>query len=110
MQLKVRHETIYRYDEPVSYSIQALKLTPRTDSGQRVVGWRIQCPGDRIEQIDPYGNIMHVVTLEVGHGVTAGGRDSHAYNHYGLLAGLYQTLGLGTPPNAAAHAAPLPIG
>ena len=67
MQLKVRHETTYRYDEPVSYSIQALKLTPRTDSGQRVVGWRIHCPGGRIEQIDPYGNIMHVVTVEVPH-------------------------------------------
>jgi hypothetical protein len=53
---------------------------------------------------------QHVVMIEVGHGVTAGGRDAHAYNHYGLLAGLYKTFVLGVPPNNAAHAAPLPIG
>ena len=53
---------------------------------------------------------QHIVTLEVGAGVAAGGRDARAYNHYGLLAGLYQTFGLGTPPNNAAHATPLPIG
>jgi hypothetical protein len=53
---------------------------------------------------------QHIVTLEAGAGVAAGGRDSHAYNHYGLLAGLYKTFALGTPPNNAAHATPLPIG
>ena len=53
---------------------------------------------------------QHVVMIEVGHRVTAGGRDDRAYDHYGLLAGLYKTFGLGTPPNNAAHATPLPIG
>ena len=41
MQLQIRHETRYEYEEPVSYSIQALKLTPRADPGQRVVSWRV---------------------------------------------------------------------
>ena len=67
MQLKIRHETLYRYDEPVSYSIQALKLTPRTDAGQRVLSWRIHAPGNRIEQVDPYGNTTHLVTVELPH-------------------------------------------
>jgi len=67
MQLKIRHETLYRYDEPVSYSIQALKLTPRTDAGQRVLAWRIHAPGNRIEQVDPYGNTTHLVTVESPH-------------------------------------------
>ena len=67
MQLKIRHETLYRYDEPVSYSIQALKLTPRPDAGQRVQSWRIVAPGNRIEQIDPYGNTTHFVTVESPH-------------------------------------------
>ncbi len=53
---------------------------------------------------------QHIVTLEVGNGVAPGGRDSHAYNHYGLLAGLYKTFDLGAPPNGAAHTLPLPIG
>ena len=44
MQMHVRHETRYVYDEAVSYSIQALKLTPRTDPGQRVLAWRVTRP------------------------------------------------------------------
>lgn len=67
MQIHIRHETHYRYQEPVSYSIQALKLTPRTDHGQRVLNWRITTPGERIEQMDPYGNLTHVVTVERPH-------------------------------------------
>lgn len=67
MQIHVRHETRYLYQEPVSYSIQALKLTPRADHGQRVLNWRITTPGERIEQVDPYGNLTHVVTVERPH-------------------------------------------
>ena len=33
MQLHIRHETHYVYEDPVSYSIQALKLTPRLEPG-----------------------------------------------------------------------------
>jgi hypothetical protein len=53
--------------------------------------------------------VEHVVTLEVGAGVTAGSTDATAYNHYGLLAGLYSKFGLGVAPNNAATATPLPI-
>jgi transglutaminase-like putative cysteine protease len=67
MQLHIRHETRYQYDEPVSYSIQALKLTPRPDPGQRVVSWRVIAPGERLEQVDPYGNLTQWVTLETPH-------------------------------------------
>jgi transglutaminase-like putative cysteine protease len=67
MQVRIRHETRYVYDQPVSYSIQALKLTPRTDPGQRVVNWRVISPGERLEQFDAYGNLMHVVTVETPH-------------------------------------------
>lgn len=67
MQLHIRHETRYRYEETVSYSIQSLKLTPRTEPGQRVLSWRIATPGDRLEQVDPYGNVTHVVTVEAPH-------------------------------------------
>jgi len=67
MLLQIRHETLYEYEEPVSYSIQALKLTPRGDPGQRVINWRVQTPGERLEQIDAFGNIMQFVTVEVPH-------------------------------------------
>ena len=29
--LAIRHETIYRYEKPVGYSIQQLRLTPRSE-------------------------------------------------------------------------------
>jgi hypothetical protein len=51
----------------------------------------------------------HIVTLEVGAGITAGSTDGRSYNHYGLEAGLYSALGLGTAPNNGATATPLPI-
>ncbi len=52
---------------------------------------------------------QHVLMVEVGSGVTAGSKDGGSYDHYGLLAGLYARFGLGTPPNHAANATPLPI-
>jgi transglutaminase-like putative cysteine protease len=67
MLLTIRHETRYEYEELVSYSIRALKLTPRSDPGQRVLGWRVHTPGERIEQFDPFGNTTQVVTLESPH-------------------------------------------
>ncbi len=67
MQVHIRHETRYVYEEPVSYSIQALKLTPRIDPGQRVVSWRVTSPGERLEQLDAYGNLTHIVTVETPH-------------------------------------------
>ena len=45
MQLHIRHETTYRYEHPVKYSIQSLRLTPRRDAGQRALSWRISAPG-----------------------------------------------------------------
>ena len=62
MQLHIRHETRYEYEEPVSYSIQALKLTPRADPGQRIVSWRVLVPGGVISIIDcahtPFGRFF----------------------------------------------------
>lgn len=67
MQLHIRHETCYVYEDTVSYSIQSLKLTPRAERGQRVLSWRISAPGERLEQVDTYGNLTHVVTVEAPH-------------------------------------------
>ena len=37
MQMHIRHETRYRYERPVKYSVQSLHLTPRRDSSQRAL-------------------------------------------------------------------------
>ncbi len=67
MQMHIRHETRYRYERPVKYSVQSLHLTPRRDISQRALSWSIVAPGRRLEQIDAYGNIAHLLTIEEPH-------------------------------------------
>jgi transglutaminase-like putative cysteine protease len=67
MQMHIRHETRYRYERPVKYSVQSLRLTPRRDLSQRALAWNIIAPGRRLEQIDAYGNISHLLTVEEPH-------------------------------------------
>lgn len=68
MLLDIRHETVYRYAVPASYSLQYLRLWPRPDGGQRVLNWRIDAPGRRWTQTDAYGNTVHVSSLTETHG------------------------------------------
>jgi len=67
MQLHIRHETTYRYGEPVKRSVQNLRLTPRRDPVQRALHWSITAPGRQHEQIDAYGNVVHLLTLDEPH-------------------------------------------
>ncbi len=67
MQLNIRHETIYRYDETVTQSVQMLRLTPRTEARQRTMNWQISAPGRRSAQLDAHGNHTHLLTLEEPH-------------------------------------------
>ncbi|MEA3140519.1 MAG: hypothetical protein QOK23_2688 [Gammaproteobacteria bacterium] len=67
MQMHIRHETRYRYERTVKYSVQSLHLTPRRDQSQRSIAWNISSPGRRLEQIDAYGNISHLLTIEEPH-------------------------------------------
>jgi transglutaminase-like putative cysteine protease len=67
MRLRIAHRTIYRYQEPVKYTAQTLRLTPRRDGEQVTLAWSIQAPGHRAEQLDAHGNITHLLTLEEPH-------------------------------------------
>jgi transglutaminase-like putative cysteine protease len=67
MQLHIRHETLYRYGEPVKRSVQNLRLTPRRDPMQRALSWNITAPGRQHAQIDAYGNVVHLLTLDEPH-------------------------------------------
>ena len=42
MRLKISHTTEYRYDEPAQFSLQRLRLTPLTQPGQTVLGWKLR--------------------------------------------------------------------
>jgi transglutaminase-like putative cysteine protease len=67
MQLHIRHETLYRYGEPVKRSVQNLRLTPRRETVQRTLSWNIAAPGRQHPQIDAYGNVVHLLTLDEPH-------------------------------------------
>lgn len=67
MQLHIRHETIYRYAEPVKRSVQNLRLTPRRDPIQRALSWTLQAPGRQHAQLDAHGNIVHLLIVNEPH-------------------------------------------
>jgi len=66
MRIFVSHETIYRYDTPVTRVIQALRVTPRSHEGQHVVDWRIEVSEDcRLDaKEDAFGNVTHTFTTD----------------------------------------------
>ena len=45
MLISVRHVTRYVYAEPVSYTVQSLRLTPAPFAGLRIADWHVRVPG-----------------------------------------------------------------
>jgi len=66
MRLKVRHETVYRYEAPATAAIQVLRLTPRNHDGQFVKRWRVEIDADNrlTRDEDPFGNVTHTFSIE----------------------------------------------
>ncbi|MGV8938050.1 MAG: transglutaminase family protein [Allorhizobium sp.] len=66
MRLKISHTTEYRYDEPVQYSLQRLRLTPLSGPGQNVINWNIDVDGAAVEAgfNDHFGNHVHLVSTQ----------------------------------------------
>src|SRR5262245_3182168 len=64
MLLSIRHTTHYRYEQPVSYAVQRLVLTPPSFASQKVLSWTIEAPGIEraLSYTDGFGNIVHVAT------------------------------------------------
>lgn len=67
MRLSILHRTTYRYSAPVRYSIQQLRLTPRTEPHQRTLRWRLKTPGRTTEALDAWGNTVHTLALTDPH-------------------------------------------
>jgi transglutaminase-like putative cysteine protease len=69
MRIHIQHETLYSYDEPVSYSIQALRLRPLDTRSQRVLHWNVEVPKQASvrEQRDVYGNVLQMLYVERPH-------------------------------------------
>ncbi len=66
MRLRITHTTEYRYDDPVHYSLQRLRLCPVDGPGQTVVSWNIAVDGATVEAgfNDQFGNHTHLVSTE----------------------------------------------
>ena len=67
MILTINHETVYRYDEAVRYSTQYLRLTPPCGEGQKIIEWNLDLPAPAMRVEDPFGNILHILTLDMPH-------------------------------------------
>jgi transglutaminase-like putative cysteine protease len=69
MLLSIRHVTRYTYAEPVAYSIQSLRLTPSSFTGQHVVHWRVRAEGfgPPLQFTDGFGNCVLVLTRSGAH-------------------------------------------
>ncbi|MAX92792.1 MAG: transglutaminase [Pseudomonas sp.] len=67
MKLSISHDTSYRYQDQVRASIQYLRLTPQESQRQHVFNWQLELPRPVRAQRDPYGNVLHVLTLDEPH-------------------------------------------
>jgi transglutaminase-like putative cysteine protease len=67
MILTINHETVYRYDCAAAHSTQYLRLTPSSGDGQRVLEWQLDLPVPAFACTDSYGNVLHVLTLDMPH-------------------------------------------
>lgn len=65
MRLKISHTTEYSYDEPVTYVLQRLRLTPYSQPGQTVLSWETRVDGARLEvgYDDHFGNRVQLVSV-----------------------------------------------
>ncbi|PTW61530.1 transglutaminase-like putative cysteine protease [Breoghania corrubedonensis] len=64
MRIEISHSTHYRYDAPVAQSVQHLRLTPPSDTGQSVLDWHVETPGieKALSYTDAFGNVVHLIT------------------------------------------------
>ena len=67
MRLSISHDTTYHYEDQVRTSIQYLRMTPHDSERQQVLSWELTLPRPVRAQLDPYGNILHVLTMDEPH-------------------------------------------
>jgi len=68
MRLKITHQTAYRYDAPVRYLLQRIRLFPLPGPTQSVLSWGLAIQGAREELrfADHFGNDTRLLSAEGG--------------------------------------------
>jgi len=66
MRIRIKHDTVYRYETPIKSAIQILRLTPRNHEGQFVARWTVDIDGEArvMRGEDWYGNITHSLNVD----------------------------------------------
>ena len=93
MKLKITHTTSYAYDEPVSYALQQVRLTPTNDPQQKILNWNIAIDGGNTELtfFDQHKNHTMLVSVEPGREdvrITASG-EVETFDKTGVLGKVY---------------------
>ena len=68
MRLKVNHTTIYRYDSPVGYGLQQVRLTPKQRTGQKIIDWQMDIDGGHkeLQFTDHHANRVDLLSINGG--------------------------------------------
>jgi transglutaminase-like putative cysteine protease len=96
MKLQVRHQTAYRYSQPITYAIQTLRLTPRPHDGLAVNSWRVRGEGrnELPAFTDGFGNLAHCHTVNRihDHAVITVEGEVETHDTGGAVKGVHETL------------------
>jgi transglutaminase-like putative cysteine protease len=68
MILKIHHTTHYRFERPVPYGLQRLRLIPKENSAQKILSWNHMIQGGRVEAdyTDYHNNHILLVRIDEG--------------------------------------------
>ena len=66
MELAISHSTTYRFDTPVAYGLQQLRLTPKSRQGQTVLDWTMTVDGGKLEAefTDEHTNMVSLISFD----------------------------------------------
>lgn len=66
MRLKIHHTTRYVFDTPVTYGLQQLRKTPKTNTQQQVISWETEIAGGRKELSfeDHHRNTVELISFD----------------------------------------------
>lgn len=68
MRLTVNHTTTYRYNAPVDYGLQQVRLTPKERTGQNIIHWDLTIVGGKKELFftDQHENHVDLISINSG--------------------------------------------
>ena len=67
MKLMINHQTHYHYTDAVHNSIQAIRMSPSSNTHQQVQYWDVSVPGEKVLQQDAFGNVTITSSQRFGY-------------------------------------------